>query len=144
MLSLAAVRKVAAQLFERESVITEDKLLAETLNQNLGKLNLEELKKDVASLPELVNLSEPSANPYITTREHMNHEAEILKLLLATPQTIISKEELIHKVWGYASTTSDNNVEAYISFLRKKLHTIGSFVSIVAIKKQGYKLEYNI
>ena len=71
-------------------------------------------------------------------------EAEILKLLLATPQTIISKEELIHKVWGYASTTSDNNVEAYISFLRKKLHTIGSFVSIVAIKKQGYKLEYNI
>ncbi|MBQ6598056.1 MAG: AAA family ATPase, partial [Lentisphaeria bacterium] len=77
---LAAVQKVAAQLFERESVITEDKLLAETLNQNLGKLNLEELKKDVASLPELVNLSEPSANPYITTREHMNHEAEILKL----------------------------------------------------------------
>jgi len=78
---LAAVRKVAAQLFERESVITEDKLLAETLNQNLGKLNLEELKKDVALLPELVNLGEPSANPYITTREHMNHEAEILKLV---------------------------------------------------------------
>jgi len=49
---------------------------------------------------------------------------------------------LIHKVWGYASTTSDNNVEAYISFLRKKLHNIGSLVSIIAIKKQGYKLEY--
>ncbi|MBO4631814.1 MAG: relaxase domain-containing protein, partial [Lentisphaeria bacterium] len=77
---LAAVQKVAAQLFERESVITEDKLLAEVLNQNLGKLNLEELKKDVASLTELVNLEEPSANPYLTTREHMNHEAEILKL----------------------------------------------------------------
>lgn len=70
-------------------------------------------------------------------------EAEILKLLLASPQSIISKEELIHKVWGYASTTSDNNVEAYISFLRKKLHTIDSHVSIIAIKKQGYKLEYN-
>ena len=77
---LAAVQKVAAQLFERESVITEDKLLAEVLNQNLGKLKLEELKKDVASLTELVNLGEPSANPYLTTRDHLNHEAEILKL----------------------------------------------------------------
>ena len=69
-------------------------------------------------------------------------ETEILKLLITSPQSIISKEELIHKVWGYASTTSDNNVEAYISFLRKKLHTINSHVSIIAIKKQGYKLEY--
>lgn len=69
-------------------------------------------------------------------------ETEILKLLIAAPHSIISKEELIHKVWGYASTTSDNNVEAYISFLRKKLHNIGSLVSIIAIKKQGYKLEY--
>ena len=77
---LAAIQKVAAQLFERESVITEDKLLAEVLNQNLGKVRLEDLKKDAASLTELVNLGEPSANPYITTREHMNREAEILKL----------------------------------------------------------------
>ncbi len=67
-------------------------------------------------------------------------ETEIMKLLLSNPQSIISKEELIHKVWGYASTTSDNNVEAYISFLRKKLHIIHSKVSIVAIKKQGYQL----
>ena len=55
--------------------------------------------------------------------------------------TGFSKEELIHKVWGYASSTSDNNVEAYISFLRKKLNLLESRVSIIAIKKQGYKLE---
>ena len=71
-------------------------------------------------------------------------EAEIIKLLLSTPHAIVSKEELIHKVWGYASTTSDNNVEAYISFLRKKLHIVESRVSIIAIKKQGYKLEYTL
>ena len=68
-------------------------------------------------------------------------EAEIIKLFLSTPQSIISKEELIHKVWGYASSTSDNNVEAYISFLRKKLNLLESRVSIIAIKKQGYKLD---
>ncbi len=68
-------------------------------------------------------------------------EAEIIKLFLSMPQTIISKEELIRKVWGYASSTSDNNVEAYISFLRKKLNLLESRVSIIAIKKQGYKLD---
>lgn len=69
-------------------------------------------------------------------------ESELMKLFMAFPQQIASKEELIHKVWGYASGTSDNNVEAYISFLRKKLATLESRVSIIAIKKQGYKLEY--
>lgn len=68
-------------------------------------------------------------------------EAEIIKLFLSMPQSIISKEELIRKVWGYASSTSDNNVEAYISFLRKKLNLLESHVSIIAIKKQGYKLD---
>ena len=68
-------------------------------------------------------------------------EAEIIKLFLSMPQSIISKEELIRKVWGYASSTSDNNVEAYISFLRKKLNLLEAHVSIIAIKKQGYKLD---
>ena len=70
------------QLFEREIVITEDQLPAETLNQNLGKMSLEELKKDAASVTKLVNLGEPSPNPYITTHEHLNHEADILKMVV--------------------------------------------------------------
>lgn len=46
-------------------------------------------------------------------------ESEIIKLLLANTEILLSKEEIISKVWGYNSDTSDNNVEAYISFLRK-------------------------
>ena len=68
-------------------------------------------------------------------------EAEILKLLLAKPSCILPKEEIITKVWGYDSDAGDSNVEAYISFLRKKLHFVGSSLCIVAVKKQGYKLE---
>ena len=68
-------------------------------------------------------------------------EAEIMKLLMASSSTIVSKDELINKVWGYNAQTSENNVEAYISFLRKKLLFLDSSVSIVSIKKQGYKLE---
>ena len=70
-------------------------------------------------------------------------EAEILKLLLLSPEVIISKEELITKIWGYDSNADDNNVEAYISFLRKKLAFVSSNVNIVSIKKLGYRLMKN-
>lgn len=68
-------------------------------------------------------------------------ESQILKLLLARPSFILSKEELITKVWGYDSDAGDSNVEAYISFLRKKLSFISSNTLIVSVKKQGYHLE---
>lgn len=68
-------------------------------------------------------------------------EFEILKLLMARPNMIISKDELISKVWGVDSNAEDNNVEAYISFLRKKFFYVGSHVLISTIRKVGYKLE---
>ena len=68
-------------------------------------------------------------------------EAEIIKLLLTHTHTILSKDEIINRVWGYNSDTSDNNVEAYISFLRKKMSFLETNIAIIAIKKQGYKLE---
>lgn len=76
-----------------------------------------------------------------TKSVHLNFkEFEILKLLMASPETPITKEELIVKVWGYDSDATDNNVEAYISFLRKKLSFIGSDVQITALRKIGYRL----
>ena len=48
-------------------------------------------------------------------------EFEIMKLLMYHPKILTSKEELINSVWGNDSEAIDNNVEAYISFLRKKL-----------------------
>ena len=53
----------------------------------------------------------------------------------------ISKEDIITKVWGYDSDAGSNNVEAYISFLRRKLNFIQSSTEIKAIKKVGYRLE---
>ena len=54
---------------------------------------------------------------------------------------IISKDTLITRVWGNDSDAEDNNVEAYISFLRKKLSFVGSQVEINTIRKVGYRLE---
>lgn len=52
-----------------------------------------------------------------------------------------SKELLISKGWGMDSEATDNNVEAYISFLRKKLRFLGSRVTIRNLQKIGYRLE---
>lgn len=68
-------------------------------------------------------------------------EFEVLKILMSNPKQIIPKEELILKVWGSESGAEDNNVEAYISFLRKKFFFLGSAVNIGTIRKVGYRLE---
>ena len=68
-------------------------------------------------------------------------EGELLKLFLSSPGVILSKETIINKVWGYDSDAGDNNVEAYISFLRKKLQFVGSSCALVSVKKMGYRLE---
>ena len=67
-------------------------------------------------------------------------EFEVMKLLLLSKNTIVPKEQLIVKVWGPESEAEDNNVEAYISFLRKKLFYIGSKVGIQTVRKVGYRL----
>ncbi len=73
---------------------------------------------------------------------HLNYkEFEILKLLMTHTNVVTTKENLITKVWGYDSDASDNNVEAYISFLRKKLSYLQSKVSIVSLRKVGYRLK---
>ena len=48
-------------------------------------------------------------------------ELEIARLMLTQPLMTFSKDLLITKGWGMDSEATDNNVEAYISFLRKKL-----------------------
>ena len=67
-------------------------------------------------------------------------EFAVLRLLLERPGMVLPKEELITRVWGAESDAEDNNVEAYISFLRKKLHFLGSGVSIGTQRKVGYRL----
>jgi DNA-binding response OmpR family regulator len=68
-------------------------------------------------------------------------EYAIMELFLKNQNRVISKENLIEKVWGYESDAEYNNVEVYISFLRKKLTHIHSSVSIKTVRGVGYRLE---
>lgn len=67
-------------------------------------------------------------------------EFELARILFSNPGQIVSKDTLISKVWGVESTAVDNNVEAYVSFLRKKIRFLGSGVSIDTIRKAGYRV----
>lgn len=68
-------------------------------------------------------------------------EFEVMRLLMGNPSIIVPKDDLITRVWGTESGAEDNNVEAYISFLRKKLFFLGSKVNIGTVRKVGYRLE---
>lgn len=68
-------------------------------------------------------------------------EYEILKLLLINPTQVISKDTIISKVWGLDCDITENNVEAYMSFIRKKLFYVGSKLNILTKRMLGYYLE---
>ena len=73
---------------------------------------------------------------------HLNFkEFEIMKILMQNPGAVTTKDDLIVKVWGYDSNAVDNNVEVYISFLRKKIEFVSSSAQIVSLRKIGYRLE---
>ena len=68
-------------------------------------------------------------------------EFDIMELLMLNRELVITKENLLLKIWGYESDVEDNNVEVYISFLRKKLEHLHSGVKIKTIRMVGYCLE---
>lgn len=65
----------------------------------------------------------------------------LLEYLMQNKDIIISKEQIYDKVWGIDNECESNNLEAYLSFIRKKLKIIDSNVSIKAVRGLGYKLE---
>ena len=68
-------------------------------------------------------------------------EFRILEFFISHGQHVVSKEDLIEKIWGYDSEAEYNNVEVYISFIRKKLIHLQSKVAIQTVRGVGYHLE---
>ena len=68
-------------------------------------------------------------------------EYQLMELFLRNPGQILPKETLIERVWGYDSEAEYNNLEVYVSFLRKKLSFVGAGVKLKATRGLGYSLE---
>ncbi len=67
----------------------------------------------------------------------------LLEYLMQNKNLIISKEQIYNRIWGIDNEIESNNLEAYLSFIRKKLKIIGCNISIKALRGLGYKLEVN-
>ena len=71
-------------------------------------------------------------------------EYQLMELFLRNPFRILPKEMIQERVWGLESDAEYNNLEVYVSFLRKKLGHIGSRMKIKATRGMGYSLEENV
>jgi len=68
-------------------------------------------------------------------------EFQILELLMINSNQIVTKEQITEKIWGYDDDAEYNNVEVYISFVRKKINFVGAKVRIKTTRGIGYSLE---
>ena len=68
-------------------------------------------------------------------------EFDVMRLLMQFQGRSLRKDLLLTRVWGYDSDACENNVEAYVGFLRKKLKSIESNLKIESIRLLGYHLE---
>ncbi len=68
-------------------------------------------------------------------------ELELLQLLMINKTQVVERETIASKIWGYDSDAEYNNVEVYITFIRRKLKLLKSNIKIKAVRGIGYKLE---
>ncbi len=70
-----------------------------------------------------------------------NKEFQMIELLMSSPGRLISTEQFMERIWGYETEAEINVVWVYISYLRKKLATLGANLEIKAVRGVGYTLE---
>ena len=68
-------------------------------------------------------------------------EYQMMEYLMSNPGTLISTDRFMEKVWGLDSDADINVVWTNLSYLRKKLSSIGANVKIKASRNAGYSLE---
>ena len=73
----------------------------------------------------------------------VNKELLLLEYLIINKDLILSKDQIYNKIWGLDNEIESNNLEVYLSFIRKKLKAIDSKVNIKSLRNMGYKLEYS-
>lgn len=80
----------------------------------------------------------------LDTKEYVEiqkKEFELLEYFMQNPNQILSKSQLYTSIWGLDNKIESNNLEVYISFIRKKLSLIGANIVIRANRGLGYILE---
>ena len=107
-------------------------LLRRNIPTNDGSLSFEDLALDVKTAAlkcdsgQSVRLNEK--------------ELRIMEYFIANQGQVLTREQIALKIWGYENDSEYNNVEVYLSFVRKKLSFIESRCEIKALRGIGYEL----
>ena len=100
--------------------------------------------KDVLEFGDLILNLKGSTITNSKTNESIEiglKELQILEYLMKNTGIIVSKDQLYDKIWGLDTEIESNNLEVYLSFIRRKLKLIDSKVNIKVSRGIGYKLE---
>jgi DNA-binding response OmpR family regulator len=68
-------------------------------------------------------------------------EMQLLEFFMNNCNQVLEKNQITTKIWGFDSNAEYNNVEVYVSFLRRKFHHLQVNVTIRAIRGVGYIME---
>lgn len=70
-----------------------------------------------------------------------NKEYQMMEMLIQGQSRLITTEQFMQRIWGYDSDAEINVVWVYISYLRRKLLSLGADAEIVALRGRGYMLK---
>ncbi len=108
----------------------------------LCRRNTETIRDDTITFNDIVlNLSTYELQCNIRSVKLGVKELNLVQMLMTYGHRVLSKETILEKLWGFDSEAEYNNVEVYISFLRKKLSYIESNTMIKTVRGVGYNLE---
>ena len=93
---------------------------------------------DITLDTNTLNLCGPKKSIRLTKKEF-----DLLEYLIINKAMVVSKEQIIDKLWGFDSEAEANHVEVYISFLRKKLAFVSEKVAVNTVRGMGYRLGEN-
>ena len=108
------------------------------VNIQLGKVNNKMVFEDLELDTSKLTLSHVKTHESVAL---VRKEFLLLEYFFNNPHQVLSKESIYEKIWGYDNESESNNLEAYLSFLRRKIKAINSCVTIKAVRGMGYKLE---
>lgn len=132
--SNGAIDYVTKPFHMEELVARVNAHLRSNFSTNFDYLEVGDLKLNVKTL--ILTSTRTNDEIEIPMKEYM-----LLEYLINNASQIVSKNQIYDRVWGLDNETLSNNLEVYISFIRKKIKAIGSSVNIKAIRNMGYKLE---
>lgn len=120
--------------FSTRELMARVKIILKRTNnlEDIGILKFGDLILDIKNAKLKCNENEIQIN---------GKELDLLEQLIINKNQVAIRENLAQKIWGYESEAEYNNVEVYVTFLRRKLNLLQSRVKIKAVRGIGYKLE---